>query len=222
MFGPKLLILSFAAGLPAPAMASQAAPQAELQLARDQYRAAFRLVGCASRQSPSAPRKLLETEIASDEEARQVNRMRAVGRRCAGDFPPFSPLVVRSVAAIMLYNAEFRRVEPRLPVDPVLPASFAVVPADRQGSEAQKDIWYVAGIANCISYVNPKLAREAVLADPDPRAEEESFRALKPALDRCLRPGSAFPIAPMQFRGILAEQLLKRSRAAGHAPESGN
>lgn len=209
----SMIALGVVALLALPAAAEQAQPSGDDALARQAYGAAFQVVACASKESPSALRKLIETEMESTEEAKQVSKMQALSRRCAGEMPKLMPLLVRNVSAIMLYNEEFKRVAPSEPTPPLpLPASFAVVPADRQGTDAQQNIWYVASIANCVSWANPVLAREAVLADPDPKSEEKAFGALKPALDQCLPPGAAFPIKPLEFRGILAEQLLKRSR----------
>jgi hypothetical protein len=195
------------------ALATPSFAQLDESLQRKSYGVAFRVVSCAEQESPSALRKLMETELASKEEEKQVSRMQSLARRCAGEFPKLMPLLVRNVSAILLYDEEFKRKAPQEPANPLpLPGSFAVVPADRKGTDAQQNIWYVAGVANCAAWVNPGLAREMVLADPDPKSEEEAFAALKPALDQCLPAGAAFPIRPIEFRGILAEQLLKRSR----------
>jgi hypothetical protein len=132
-----MIMLGAAALLVAPAAAEQAKPSGDDALARQAYGAAFQVVSCASRESPSALRKLIETEMGSAEEAKQVSKMQALSRRCAGEMPKLMPLLVRNVSAIMLYNDEFKRLAPSEPTPPLpQPATFAVVPADRHGADA--------------------------------------------------------------------------------------
>ena len=210
----RWFLLAPALMLAAPALA-QTPDRAEAeQLRRVANRSAMRVVSCALKQSPTSARKLVETEMGSKAEAKQARAIQAFSRGCAGDLPALTPFILRNAAAIMVYDQEFSRQPPPLPATPPAPpATFAVVPADRQGDEVQENIWYVASIANCVAFADPALAREAVVSDRDPASEEKAFGALKPVLAKCLPAGAEFPITPLEFRGILAEQLLHRSRA---------
>ena len=165
---------------------------------------------CVVDKVPGSARKVLDTDIGSDEEAKRVKGLVGVGRECfQPQWPAFPPTAFRDAMAEVTYR-KAHRTEPANPAG-ALPASFGVVPADRKGTPAQEAAWGMAAIANCAVYAGPHEAHEWIVGPRNVDEEQRRFALLQPAIGRCVAPGQAAVLTARNFRGPVAAALLARA-----------
>lgn len=168
---------------------------------------------CSMSKDESRVRDLLASEIGSKQEAQIAKKLQAPARGCIDPtWPDLSPALVRGALAENLYRREFgRKVFEKPATQPPLPDTFAVVPDDRNGTDEQKNDWYLAAISNCAVFVQPELAHELLLIPPDVPEEGEAFDQLRPAYSQCSG-GKDFKLPAGIIRRFLSESLLRWSR----------
>lgn len=177
---------------------------------------------CALGDAPSSVRKVLETAIGSDDEAKRVKSLIGVARNCyRADWPPFPATAVRNVIAEFFYLDQYRRDAPDLTkVLASPPESFAIVPAGSKGKpEPEQELaWYLAAVANCAVFAGSGPARELIVGPTDVAEEVRRFDALRPAIRRCLPAGGDAQLTPRVFRGFVAQALLTQAETAKRRP----
>ncbi|WP_375399065.1 hypothetical protein [uncultured Sphingomonas sp.] len=170
-----------------------------------------RFAFCAEARAQATAAKVLQTRLASDEEAKQVRKLAAVNRECSPLYPmPFTPTAVRNALATIAYRRNHKSgdVPPPTPAGTPPPASFAVVPADANGTDQQQGAWYLGAIANCVVFVDPPAVHRLVTGPIDVPEEDKRFAALVPAIGRC-SPSDTSGLTVRRFRGYLANALLQ-------------
>lgn len=170
--------------------------------------------GCAVRDVPASARKVLATQVASDQEARAVRALTGVARKCYPiQMPAFPPTAVRGSVAEALYRSTLGRTKPHMVSAPP-PTSFTVVPAGQSGTPAQETAWSLAAVGRCAVYADAPAAHEWVMGPANVPEEERRFGLLKPALARCVPAAQLDQITPGLLRGFVAEALLDRGKDA--------
>lgn len=170
---------------------------------------------CAVRDVPASARKVLETSIGSDDEAKRVKTLTALARKCyRPELPPFPPTAVRNSIAEALYLNAYRTTPPPAIEAGPPPASFGVVPEEQKGSEMQEAAWSLAAIARCAVFADPANARELVLGPANVDEETKRFVRLQPALAKCVGAEQAALLTPQTTRGFIADALWRTTPAA--------
>lgn len=165
---------------------------------------------CVVEKVPSTARKVLETGIGSDDEAKRVKGLPGVGRECfQPQWPAFPATPFRDAIAEVTYRKAYRT-EPVVP-DAAPPASFAIVPDGTKGTPQQEAAWQLGAIARCTVFAGPHEAHRWIVGPRNVDEEQHRFDALKPAIARCVPPQSAAALTARNFRGPVAAALLARA-----------
>lgn len=167
---------------------------------------------CAVDTAPASARKVLESDVASLEEAKRVKSLIAVARKCYPQtWPDFPPSLVRGALAERLYLSSNQSRGPgATPAAP--PASFGVVALGTRGTADQETAWTLAAVANCVVFADARAAHELLLVPAAVDEETRRFDTLRPALDKCLAADQAKVLKAATFRGYLADALYRRTR----------
>lgn len=177
-------------------------------------RAAF----CIDRNVPATARRILASDIGSDEEAKRVRSAMTAGRDCFPDNRPrFNPTSFRNMVAESEYMARHRITDPEASrTGPVpLPATFSVQPAGVDGRPEQRVAWQLAAIARCTVFVDPAKARQLIIGPRNVPEEDRRFAELSPAIGKCVEPRTASQLKARDFRGFIADALLARAGGSG-------
>lgn len=164
---------------------------------------------CATNDTPSSARKLLDTAIASDEEDKRAKSLMAVARKCyPTNWPAFPSTMIRGSVAEALYLEAHRTAVPKAPSAPA-PATFGVVPPGTKGTPEQEIAWTLAAVANCVVYGDVAGVHDFLIGPVAVDEEGKRFAALRPALERCLPAQQARVLTPPTFRGYLADAMYR-------------
>ncbi|MES2337440.1 MAG: hypothetical protein V4537_05010 [Pseudomonadota bacterium] len=166
---------------------------------------------CAAAEAPPSARKVLDTQLASDEEKKRVRMLMAVARKCyPASWPDFPPTLVRGAIAESLYLDAHRETKPKSITGPA-PASFGVVPAGTRGTPEQEIAWTLAAVANCVVFADAADVHHLLIGPAAVDEETKRFDALRPAIGRCLPAAQAAVLKPATFRGYLADALYRQA-----------
>lgn len=164
---------------------------------------------CAVGEAPPSARKILETQVASDEEKKRVKMLIAVARKCyPTTWPEFSPTLVRGAIAESLYLDAHRNASPKSASGPA-PSTFGVVPAGTPGTADQEVAWTLAAVANCVVFADAADVHHLLLGPAAVDEEMLRFEKLRPSMELCLPGSQNTKLTPATFRGYLAESLYR-------------
>jgi hypothetical protein len=179
----------------------------------------LRAAYCTTMKASASARHIVEAEIGSEDEAKQVRKLPGVVRECFDiKWPDFPPTTFRNALAEVAYRASYSVNDPDPPVAGAAPpASFGVVPPGKKGTPEQEVAWQLAAIANCAVFVRPNQARQLILGPRNVDEEQRRFTAFLPALKQCVAAEDASVLTARNFRGFVANALLERTRRATSA-----
>lgn len=172
---------------------------------------------CAYRTVPASARRVLETSIASAEEATRVKALPSVARKCFRiEWPAFQSTTLRNAIAEAAYRDKYLLRDPAPPGSTPArpPETFAVVPVGQQGTPEQQTVWQLAAIAKCTVFAGPEESRQLVLGPRNVDEEQRRFTLLQGAIRQCVPTGELSALTARNFRGFVAYALLERAAEA--------
>ncbi len=178
-------------------------------------RALQQTAACLIERVPATARKVMNSDLGSDGERKQVKSVLAVAPTCyQHNWPKFDPTALHNALAQQYYQSRFTTNDPGIRPGVQPPESFAVVPAGTHGDERQQGVWFLGAIASCVTFADPEDVRALVLGPMGVDEEGRRFDQLRPAITRCVAGDAADKMTARLLRGYLAWALLRRTVGA--------